>query len=269
MVKFFSFLFCCCSVFSGSLGEQFKKEILLWPRYSNNPLYKNIQKQNKFSEKSKIPKIIHQIWLGSPVPERYYAAMQSWKTHHPEWTYMLWTDKDIEPFKMQNKDLFDLAPNYGMKSDLLRMEILNRYGGLYVDVDQYCIKPHDIFHHVCSFYVCSFNGTGKNRVLVNNNVIGSSKNNPILECWLQFLPKRFPNKLKKDLEIIHGKTLFITGPFYLTSIIRRKRYKNCLILHNSFFNPLKTQKRKNIDLESVKSSLKPYSYSAHFHTCSW
>mmetsp|Transcript_592 Transcript_592/g.1040 ORF Transcript_592/g.1040 Transcript_592/m.1040 type:complete len:94 (+) Transcript_592:2-283(+) len=30
--------------------------------------------------------------------------------------------------------------NYGMASDILRLEILNVFGGVYVDVDYWCVK---------------------------------------------------------------------------------------------------------------------------------
>src|ERR1700722_16260603 len=32
-----------------------------------------------------IPKIIHQIWLGSPLPEKYKALQATWLNHHPDW----------------------------------------------------------------------------------------------------------------------------------------------------------------------------------------
>lgn len=44
-------------------------------------------------EKTKIPKIIHQIWLGSPLPQKFKKLQASWIKMHPEWTYILWTDR--------------------------------------------------------------------------------------------------------------------------------------------------------------------------------
>ena len=37
------------------------------------------------SAEAKIPKVIHQIWLGSPFPERFERHVRSWKEAHPEW----------------------------------------------------------------------------------------------------------------------------------------------------------------------------------------
>jgi Glycosyltransferase sugar-binding region containing DXD motif len=40
---------------------------------------------------------------------------------------------------MKNKEAFLSAYNYGMKSDILRYEILHSYGGVYIDTDYECV----------------------------------------------------------------------------------------------------------------------------------
>src|SRR5438876_9483420 len=49
----------------------------------------------KIGPELKIPKIIHQIWLGSPVPSVYEPFMKSWQEKHPDWEYRLWTDENV------------------------------------------------------------------------------------------------------------------------------------------------------------------------------
>ena len=88
---------------------------------------------------SRIPKIIHQIWLGSPVPEKYFAWMRTWM-YRQGWEYKLWTDKDIESLLIYNEELYNRARSYGELTDILRLEILLHHGGLYVDVDFECLK---------------------------------------------------------------------------------------------------------------------------------
>ena len=73
-----------------------------------------------------IPKIIHQIWLGSSLPEKYKRFQQSWKKYHPDWTYILWSEKEIEEFGLKNKKIYDKTKNLGQKSDIARYEILYR-----------------------------------------------------------------------------------------------------------------------------------------------
>lgn len=101
----------------------------------------------------KIPKIIHQIWLGSVVPEVYEAYMQSWRTKHPDWEYYLWTDENVESlFPLYNQEFYDETKNYGTKSDILRWELLYRFGGVYLDMDYECLNPLDELHYVFDFY---------------------------------------------------------------------------------------------------------------------
>jgi len=70
-----------------------------------------------------IPKIIHQIWLGSPLPEKYKQLQKSWLKYHPDWHYYLWTEKEIAAFGLTNQALYDATSNYGEKSDIARYEI--------------------------------------------------------------------------------------------------------------------------------------------------
>jgi mannosyltransferase OCH1-like enzyme len=105
-------------------------------------------------EELKIPKIIHQIWLGSPVPESFKALQESWIENHlgRGWTYKLWTDDDIADFGLYNQQYYDDTDNYGVKADILRWEVVYRYGGVYVDMDFECLRSLDTLHYTYDFY---------------------------------------------------------------------------------------------------------------------
>jgi len=103
----------------------------------------------------KIPKIIHQIWLGSPVPPVLKRYMNTWIKYHVgrEWQYKLWTEEDIAQFTLYNQKFYDASDNYGVKSDIARWEILYRIGGVYVDTDFECFRPLDILNYTYDFYI--------------------------------------------------------------------------------------------------------------------
>ncbi|NBV41108.1 glycosyl transferase, partial [bacterium] len=43
-----------------------------------------------------IPKILHQVWLGpKEMPAQFVSWREQWRRLHPDWEYMLHTDKDI------------------------------------------------------------------------------------------------------------------------------------------------------------------------------
>lgn len=101
-----------------------------------------------------IPKIIHQIWLGSEVPESLKILQKTWIEKHAGrgWTYKLWTDEDVAQIKLYNQEFYDASDNYGVKSDILRWEIVYSYGGVYVDMDYECLFPLDELHYTYDFY---------------------------------------------------------------------------------------------------------------------
>ncbi len=100
----------------------------------------------------RIPKIIHQIWLGSPLPDSLRRFTQTWQQHHPDWEYHLWTDETVKGLELVNREKYEQATNWAVKSDIVRYELLYQFGGLYVDTDFECFKPFDSFHHRYSLY---------------------------------------------------------------------------------------------------------------------
>ena len=66
-----------------------------------------------------IPRIIHQSWKVEQVPDRWLAFQQSWREHHPDYEYRLWTDDANRAFVARRKvfsesgSLFDKAATLG------------------------------------------------------------------------------------------------------------------------------------------------------------
>ncbi len=121
--------------------------------------FKKLYEKNNLSkiqpaQELKIPKIIHMVWLGSPLPETFQKYIDSWVEKHVgrDWQFKLWTDEDVKTFPLINQKFYDATDNYGVKSDLLKWEIVYRYGGVYVDVDFECYQPLDVLHYTYDFY---------------------------------------------------------------------------------------------------------------------
>jgi len=104
----------------------------------------------------KIPKIIHQIWIGGEVPEVFKPLMKTWIEKHVgrEWKYKLWTDEDVKDYPLVNREFYDATDNPGVKSDILKWEIIYNHGGVYVDIDHECLRALDILHYTYDFYTC-------------------------------------------------------------------------------------------------------------------
>ena len=97
---------------------------------------------NFVPQTTRIPRVFHQIWIGpKPLPEKYKRWQKTWQSI-PGWTYKLWTDKDVQQFPLINQDAYYREKNLGARADILRLEILYREGGVYIDTDFECLKPN-------------------------------------------------------------------------------------------------------------------------------
>ena len=48
--------------------------------------------------------------------------------------------RDVAGESWSTQDLLDQATNFAMKSDVLRLEILYKYGGIYADIDSVALR---------------------------------------------------------------------------------------------------------------------------------
>ncbi len=86
-----------------------------------------------------IPKLIHQQWKDEMIPERFQAWHESWRKHHVDWEYRLWTDAMCRALIADHYDwflpIYDAYTDEIKRVDAARYFILYHHGGLYVDLD--------------------------------------------------------------------------------------------------------------------------------------
>lgn len=94
-----------------------------------------------------IPKVMHQVWVGNPMPDHLKKYGEMWQEMHPDWDYKLWSEENLD--WLEHQDLFDAweehAPrNRGQwQANIARLEILYRFGGVYTDCDMQPLKNID------------------------------------------------------------------------------------------------------------------------------
>jgi mannosyltransferase OCH1-like enzyme len=88
-----------------------------------------------------IPRIIHRIWLGAPMPPDVARFGKAWQRLHGGWTVRTWRDWDMPA--LQHQRWFDEAESPAQRADIVRLELLHRYGGVYVDTDFEPLRPLD------------------------------------------------------------------------------------------------------------------------------
>jgi len=180
--------------------------------------FKTLYEQNSFinirpAATLRIPKIIHQIWIGKEVPEKFRVFQESWKKYHPDWEYKLWTYNDIEGFNFYNEELIKQSRNPGEISDIMRYEILYRYGGLYVDLDFECLRSHYDLHTMYDFYI-GIQPLDTEFVQLGIGLIGSIPGHPILRHAIVTMRGNWNNEECKKNPPKRTGPIFFTRSFF-------------------------------------------------------
>lgn len=165
---------------------------------------------------NRIPKIIHQIWLGDQ-SKRPVDLMQTWIDKNPTWSYKLWTEIEVRELNLRCKNQFEQNIHYAGKADILRYELLYNFGGFFIDADSECIRPLEDFlcenitfasyeHESGEEYM---NGLG----LIANGYLGSIANNTLINLIIEHISTLSNVNIRMPWEI--------TGPKLLTEFIKK------------------------------------------------
>ncbi len=127
-----------------------------------------------------IPPIIHQIWIG---PEKKPTKLlNTWKKMNPEFGFMFWDEKAIDELGLVNRKVYDdyyKKKCYNGAANIARVEILKKYGGIYIDADSECL--HTLkgapFMKQDFFAVNVVDGTKR----IANSPIGAVSNHHIID----------------------------------------------------------------------------------------
>lgn len=92
----------------------------------------------------KIPKKIHYIWVGGkPLPEDFRRNIETWKKYNPDYEIIRWDEANYDinannyTRQAYESGALGFVPNY------MRLDILYRHGGIYLDTDVEAIANFD------------------------------------------------------------------------------------------------------------------------------
>jgi mannosyltransferase OCH1-like enzyme len=153
-----------------------------------------------------IPKILHTIWLGKqPMPADQATWIEGWISNHPGWRHLHWTDSNLPT--LSHPHLFYSASKPAQKADILRIEVICRHGGVYIDTDMECLRCIEpIIEGAQAFVGNELPGRPSQAVL------GAVANHPFFYYMLSQLPSRAPYS---------GDILSETGPVFLNDMLKK------------------------------------------------
>jgi len=161
-----------------------------------------------------VPRIIHQFWVGPPMPAVYREFAAGWRRLHPGWYYRLWSEADLPP--LRNQALYDdaahLCPGFEgqLRADVLRYELLHRFGGVWVDMDFEPRKPlDDLLEDVSCFAAWE-----RQDKVVNNAIMGAEAGHPFIASLIEALPASVLSRKSKRPSLVSGPH-FITAQYRL------------------------------------------------------
>jgi FkbM family methyltransferase len=133
---------------------------------------------------------------------------------------------------LRNQRYFDAATTYAQKSDIARYEIVERFGGVYIDTDFECLQPIDALLVDLSFFAGLQAGS-----TVNNGLFGASPHHPFLAAAVERLPASFIGRSGLGIPEQTGPEFFTRAIGWAAARASGESVGNYRIFPPAFFFP--------------------------------
>ena len=205
-----------------------------------------------------IPKIIHYCWFGGgQYPSFVRKCMASWHRYCPDYEIKLWNETNYDVSKSTYMYEAYQAKKWAFVSDVARLDIIYRCGGIYLDTDVELIKSiDDLLTRNC---FVSSDGMG-----INTGIgFGSEANHLVIKEMLdQYAEKHFMTNTVPDLTPC---TYYNTQPFlkagYDIKCNQVIQLSGVTIFPSEYFSPIKGK--------MSELHITPNTYSIHWSSLSW
>ena len=174
-----------------------------------------------------IPRIFHHVWVGpDPLPPEFVEYRRGWQRHHQGWEMRLWTEENL-PQDFRRREIYERLRIPAERSDMVRLELLHRFGGIYVDSDFECRRSLEPLLDGVDFFV----GTLKPG-RINNAIVGATPGHPLLDSAIDRLrPREF-----------HGLDKKASGSLFLDALV--KEWPDVTIFPRELFYPATAAERE-------------------------
>ena len=220
-------------------------------------------------------KIIHQIWFGT-IPNKNAARKtykefrkyrESWIVKNPNWTYICWNldrcNELVKKHYLHHKEMYENYIYVIQKCDTVRYFILHRYGGLYADMDYYCLRSWDqvIKDFPGDFYLVETPNKIFNKIHISNSLMYSRPGHPY---WNKLFIELEQNQTSPLYYSKHMTIMFTTGPAILNRV-----FNDYYISYQLKYYPYKLFHPYGLSTETENLYRNPNVYAIHMGKGSW
>lgn len=94
---------------------------------------------------SEWPRTFHRVWLDEPERDVFAGWRDELSALHPDWDVRTWADSTELDWLVNGAEFREALERdpFGRAPDVLRYELLWRFGGVYIDTDFQALKPLD------------------------------------------------------------------------------------------------------------------------------
>lgn len=157
-----------------------------------------------------IPRRLHYVWVGSPLPAKQRSYIDTWRQTNPDFEIIGWTEDNIDLSVPWVRHAYQQR-KWAKVADIVRLMAVDRLGGIYLDTDFRVCKPLDPLLNDRCFY--AFQHERQLSDLVGNGVFGAEPGH-----W--FIRKALRRLLAMRHHPFERPTAF--GPKLITRILKEE-----------------------------------------------
>ena len=206
-----------------------------------------------------IPRIIHYCWFGrGEKPELAKKCIASWKKSCPDFDIREWNEDNCDYLSIPFMAEAYAAKKYAFVSDVMRLIVLEQYGGVYFDTDVEVLRDITPLLNDKGFI-----GFENDRYVNSGQVMAMVAHQPVVQAMIEEYKKL--HFVKPD-----GSIAPVGCPHLNTDVLERfglerngqeQVVAGIHVYPADWFNPL--------DSTTGKLNKTPNTYSIHWYSMSW
>ena len=206
-----------------------------------------------------IPKIIHYCWFGrGEKPELAKKCIASWKKFCPDFEIREWNEDNCDYLAMPFMAEAYAAKKYAFVSDVMRLTVLEQYGGVYFDTDVEVVRDISPLLNDEGFI-----GFENNRFVNSGQVMAAVPHQPIVQAMIDEYKKL--HYMQPDSSVMPvGCPRLNSDVLERFGLIRNGQEQIVAGIHvypDDYFSPMDSTTGKLTKTENT--------YSIHWYSMSW